>query len=317
MHYTTSPPWREQFVLASAVRRSDRINEFYRAARAGKFHRLMEGVYLPEPIWRDLDGDERFRASIHAAQLASRDGLVFSHMSAAALWRLPVVGSWPIHPEATVGAGASGPVRRAFTARQYPLPSTTDMIDGLIVTPLARTLIDVGRTQPLSRSVAMLDFALASRSDADSGIDHATTTFSDLATEISLASSMRGTKRCVDAVSLCDGRSGSPGESLSRVGMFLLGLPMPELQHEFRDRDGRMLVDFWWPEFNLIGEFDGFGKYLREELLAGQSTADAVIAEKKREDRLRALGPRVTRWGWDVARSVNLLAAHLYDAGLR
>jgi hypothetical protein len=299
------------------VRRSDRVNEFYRAARAGRFHRLVEGVYLPEPTWREMDADARFRASIHAAQLASREGLVFSHLSAAALWRLPMVGTWPARAEVTVGTKASGPVRRAFTARQYPVPQATDIIDGLTVTTLPRTLIDVGRTRQLVQSVPMLDYALAPKAGAEAGVGRATATFGDLATELSLASSVRGTTRCRDAIALADGRSGSPGESLSRVGMFLLALPMPDLQHEFRDAAGRMVVDFWWPDFGIVGEFDGFGKYLREDLLGGQSTADAVLAEKRREDRLRALGPRVTRWGWDVARSPALLGQHLRGAGLR
>jgi hypothetical protein len=75
-------------------------------------------------------------------------------------------------------------------------------------------------------------------------------------------------------------------------------------------------VDFWWPEFNLIGEFDGNGKYLREEFANGRSPGEIVIAEKRREDRLRALGPQVTRWDWSIARSAFRLRAHLADAGL-
>jgi hypothetical protein len=39
----------------------------------------------------------------------------------------------------------------------------------------------------------------------------------------------------------------SPGESLSRVQMFRLNLPRPELQHEVRDDEGLAgVVDFWW-----------------------------------------------------------------------
>jgi hypothetical protein len=76
-------------------------------------------------------------------------------------------------------------------------------------------------------------------------------------------------------------------------------------------------VDFWWPDAGLIGEFDGAGKYLRAEMLRGSTTADALLAEKRREDRLRAINPRLTRWGWEVARSVPLLVHQLRGAGLR
>ncbi len=100
--------------------------------------------------------------------------------------------------------------------------------------------------------------------------------------------------------------------------MHLQGLPTPMLQQEFRDHRGLIgIVDFWWPEFGLIGEFDGLGKYTREEMLAGRSPAEAVVAEKLREDRLRALGPRVVRWGWETAISPPRLADTLRRAGLR
>jgi hypothetical protein len=100
--------------------------------------------------------------------------------------------------------------------------------------------------------------------------------------------------------------------------MHLQGLPAPILQKEFRDGAGLIgYVDFWWPEFELIGEFDGLGKYTRTEMLAGRSPAEVVIAEKVREDRLRALGPRVVRWGWESAISPPRLAEVLRRAGLR
>ena len=64
------------------------------------------------------------------------------------------------------------------------------------------------------------------------------------------------------------------------------------------------------------GEFDGAGKYLREEYTGGRSTADIVMAEKAREDRLRALGAGVTRWGWVEAQNPPALRRKLLAAGL-
>jgi hypothetical protein len=100
--------------------------------------------------------------------------------------------------------------------------------------------------------------------------------------------------------------------------MLASGLPAPRLQTRFSDTAGLIgYVDFWWPEWGLIGEFDGRGKYLREDLRNGKTTAEVVVDEKVREDRLRAAtGARVARWGWDVARSPRLLAAALLRAGL-
>lgn len=315
MPYNTNPPWLSHIVLASAVRRSGDISDFYRSARAGRFTRLAEGVYYPSKVWGQLTTDQQFLARIHAVARASRPDIVFSHLSAAALWRLPIVGKWPARPEVLVGSPSSGPTRRAFTARQYPIPEHTETIDLLSATSLARTVLDVARTRQLSVSVAMIDHALRVK-DA-TGLAGASTSITELGDELAARDFSRGRRRCREALQLSDGLSGSPGESVSRTGMYLLGLPMPILQHEFRDAFGRMIVDFWWPQFNLIGEFDGYGKYLREELRPGQSVADVVMAEKRREDRLRALGPRVTRWDWSVAISLSALDAHLRAAGLR
>jgi hypothetical protein len=296
-------------VVTSRVVRAGRADEFYRAARRGRFVRLAEGVYLPTATWTSLGVDDRFLARIQAVAIASRPGLVFSHHSAAALWRLPIIGAWPTKPEVTVGV-VSGPSRVAFAARQYPVPDRVEVIDGLKVTGLGRTAIDIGRTAPMTTAVAMMDRALA--------IAEAEGTTLDLYGEFARTDSPRGRRKCRQALELADGRSESAGESLSRVGMHLLGLPMPILQQEFHDSRGLIgVVDFWWPEFNLIGEFDGHGKYLREELRGGQTVADVVVAEKLREDRLRACGPRMTRWGWEIARSLPRLSLQLRSAGLK
>jgi hypothetical protein len=105
----------------------------------------------------------------------------------------------------------------------------------------------------------------------------------------------------------------SPGESLSRALISELGLPAPVLQHPFFDRRGRIgVVDFWWPEHNLIGEFDGRVKYS-----GGYGPGHEVLwNEKKREDRLRAVGPTVTRWTWEILASPARLLAQLIAAGL-
>lgn len=127
----------------------------------------------------------------------------------------------------------------------------------------------------------------------------------------------RGRRRAERAIAFADARSGSPGETLSRVRMWEAGLPAPELQVPFSDRAGRIgVVDFWWPQYDLIGEFDGVSKYVRDEFTGGRDPAEVVIAEKVREDRLRALGPAVARWGWSVAWAPYALQAQLRDRGL-
>ncbi|MBT2517159.1 hypothetical protein J7E29_06910 [Streptomyces sp. ISL-90] len=120
------------------------------------------------------------------------------------------------------------------------------------------------------------------------------------------------------AIAFGDQASGSVGESLSRGQMHLLGFPAPRLQVRMPRPDGRDdIVDFDWPEFGLFGEFDGHGKYLRSEYTRGRAIADVVIAEKRREDRIRRRHrPFAVRWEWSIARRPRLLAQHLEEAGL-
>ncbi len=89
-----------------------------------------------------------------------------------------------------------------------------------------------------------------------------------------------------------DRASESVGESRSRVYLDRHGLPRPRLQVEIVV-DGRVYrPDFLWD--NVIGEFDGMVKYTG----GGEATETVMIAEKLREDALRAAGWIVVRWTW-------------------
>lgn len=126
----------------------------------------------------------------------------------------------------------------------------------------------------------------------------------------------RGAGAARRVIGFANGLSGSPGESLSRVRIHELRFPAPILQQGFIDARGRIIVDFWWPGFNLAGEFDGLVKYHRAEYMSGQTIEDVVVKEKLREDRLRRVGPSVSRWIWAEASRVRPLDAILTQAGL-
>jgi hypothetical protein len=100
-------------------------------------------------------------------------------------------------------------------------------------------------------------------------------------------------------VAFADGRSGSVGESRSRVAIDAAGLPPPVLQWEVFAASGVFIgrVDFAWPMFRTVAEFDGKVKYGRL-LRPGQDAGEAVYEEKRREDALRDEDLRMVRWGW-------------------
>ncbi len=101
---------------------------------------------------------------------------------------------------------------------------------------------------------------------------------------------VRGTRQAARALPLLDGSRKTPLESWSFALFVTWGLPLPLMQRELRDEDGLIgRVDFSWPQARLVGEADGRLKY---------DAREAVYAEKRREDRLRARGYVVIRWGW-------------------
>lgn len=124
--------------------------------------------------------------------------------------------------------------------------------------------------------------------------------------------------RALTVMNFASGPSGSAGESMSRARMHIFGFPVPVLQKKFLLRDGSAaFVDFWFRELNLAGEFDGREKYLRSGWGRNQSTQDRVIAEKKREDQIRAQGVRFVRWTWAEMLNREQFIALLHQAGLR
>jgi hypothetical protein len=178
--------------------------------------------------------------------------------------------------------------------------------DGLRVTPLPRTVVDLALTEPFADAVVAADWALAHGASGE-----------ELYAALEASPVTQGRARARRVLEFADGRSGSPGESVSRVRIAELGFVPPDLQVPFSDRRGLIgFVDFYWADCDVIGEFDGLVKYLDRELLQGRRPEDVVVAEKRREDRLRAGGHGVARWIWADLRPPERLGRMLADAGV-
>jgi len=84
-----------------------------------------------------------------------------------------------------------------------------------------------------------------------------------------------------------------------RLALDVPQLPRLELQIEIRDADDRFVarVDGGYPEHGVLLEFDGMVTY-SALLRPGQSASEVVVAEKRREERISALGWLVIRVVW-------------------
>ncbi len=98
--------------------------------------------------------------------------------------------------------------------------------------------------------------------------------------------------RVTTMLSMVDGRSESVGESRLRIDLSAAGIPIIP-QKIVLDREDRFVarVDFGVEGTKVLIEFDGLVKYR-------EGGADALIAEKAREDRLRRLGYVIVRVTW-------------------
>ena len=190
------------------------------------------------------------------------------------------------------------------------------MVDGVVVTSMARTVVDIARTVPFEQAVVVSDAALA-RGLVDGPA---------LAEALLRTIGWRGAPAARRAVAFADPGAESVGESRSRVAIMRAGLPRPVLQWEVPDRSGHLIgrTDFGWPDLGAVGEFDGEVKYGRL-LRPGQSPGDVVFAEKVREDRIRATELGMARWVWHelgpafapvAARIRAQFRAHAHRAGL-
>ena len=298
--------------------RSDTRQQHARAARAGVEVRVGRGAYVPSDRWDALDRRSQHVVRMLAFARTRRQPPTFSHWSAAAWHGLPIVGARSGNLHLVVGRTTGGRSASGVVAHSLEVPSE-DVIaaEGIRVTSLSRTAVDLAATAPTPAAVAIVDHVLRTDGTRHRGSPGAATARDELYAAWGRALPFRGHRRAREVIDFADGLAGSPLESVSRANMHAIGCPQPELQVPFSDGDGLIgIVDFSWPAFGVVGEADGDLKYLDREFRSGRSAEQVVLDEKIREDRLRALGLRVIRWRWETAVDARALGSRLAAAAL-
>jgi hypothetical protein len=281
--------------------------ELARMIRAGQLVRLRRGAYA-EPTEGELDPRAAHLRLLEATVPQCGPAVVVSHTSAAALHELPVWSEHLSRVHLTRNRHGGGRTRRWVQVHGVPLPES-DVVEsgGFRATGLARTVVDLGCSLPLAQAVAAGDLALTRINRAE---------ITELLDRHAGRTGIGAARR---AVALLDPRSESAGESLSRVVFHLARLPTPELQFSVFTPEGRFVgrSDFGWPDFGVLGEFDGKRKYGELLRKPGQSAEEVLIAEKRREDQLRDAGWVVVRWMWQDLMRPEALIGRLQQAFAR
>lgn len=287
------------FARLDAIQAGYTDDDIGKRVRDGRWVRLCRGAYaepgqdsLPsaswdQAIWRHV---RTTKAVYH--RLGGR--AVVSHQSALLLHGVEVsdLDLRRVHLTRRSGHGKSGETVCQHAAR----PPVLDPVDvGRVqVTSGSRAVVEAIRFTSYPIAVSVVDAALRENIATPQLLLSALALFAD----------RPGIGTATRAVQFADRLSESVGESRLRVLLADLGLPAPVLQAEIRDAGGVFVarVDFLLECWGLVIEFDGALKY-------GGAGAEALIAEKIREDRLRDLGYEVVRATWaDLNRPAELAA---------
>ena len=256
----------------------------YRHHRDGQVSKLAPGIFVPRATFDSLEPWDRFQLRCAAVGYAyPRYTLVGK--AAAAVWEIPF-GDLPERVELARLNGAGGLGTDLVRMRGLaPIPGQPPHIHrGVFVTTPLQTVLDLARWYPLADAVTAADHCL----------HHNMFSISQLADHAAHLARRKGAGNLSTLLMLAHGASESPRESALRVAMWENGFPAPHLQASIVDESGRFLgrADALFADSSVLVEYDGRGKY---ENSPGQTTAQALMEERRREKSLLNLGTRMIR----------------------
>ena len=281
--------------------KSDRTKRLLdRRAKAGDVVAPFPHVYARASYWRSLSPATQ---ALHVARAvaALHPAWVFCGTSAAIVHGLQVSEPDPSVVHALDTRGGKGR-RSKYVVRHRMRPGDdekTEVVSGVKVTSLERTIADCLRTLSLPAGLAVADSALR-----DYGLSR-----EDLANFVQAQPHARGSRQALQTIGWADGRSENGGESVARGIMIELGFCVPELQVLVEDpsRPGcEFRVDYVWETGvarPIFGELDGAAKYAERGSSGEKVSGRALLAERRRESRLTLYGASIMRFSFEEAKN--------------
>ncbi|MET1060300.1 MAG: type IV toxin-antitoxin system AbiEi family antitoxin domain-containing protein [Nocardioides sp.] len=256
---------------------------------SGEWVAVRRGVYAERQHWEGLVGYDAQPALVdRAVQLTAQVPHVLSHDSAARALGLPLVSTGP--PLVHITRPGVGGSRTEHGVKHHLSRVAPDIVtvDGLRVTSLARTALDLGREHGFVPGVAAVDHALRA------GVGR-----EELEALLEGMRCWPGITGARAAVECGDGGAESPGESMARLLVSELGIGTPETQFPLQLPHGVA-----WCDLRVgchVFEFDGRIKYRRaEDGGVSDRPADEVVWDERQRERLIcAAGLGVSRLLWE------------------
>ncbi|WP_434618387.1 type IV toxin-antitoxin system AbiEi family antitoxin domain-containing protein [Arthrobacter sp. A5] len=308
-----------------------------RRAKAGQLVRVRRGVYVDGGTWKGADTWQRYGLRAEAFNRTVAVAPTFSLQTSGLLWGLALLGcpkDLHVLTSFQQGGRSLAGVKRHFGSMDARLTELGEFR----TTDKARTAVELMARLPFAQAVAVADscrrirVAPAPWADSVAGPERRALIVdwkrdTPLGPPVSLDElraaalelpSRAKIERATAVLEFSSDLSESAGESMSRANIHILGFRAPELQHAFSIRGGvTARTDFYWPRERVVGEFDGRAKYTRSDWASGSSVEERVLAEKDRENKIRALGMGFARWNWAEMMDLARLERILSDAGLR
>jgi len=255
--------------------------------RSGVWCALRPGIYVEAAGVDPASLSLRVRAALHRLGPEA----AASHLTAAQLRAIATLGPRVADVDVTRPAtpGSTPAYLPGVRALRSALPDEHVVShDGIRQTTTARTVFDVARTSSFRSGVVT----------ADSALHRELVTPEELRRIADDCRRWPGRLKALAVIAFADRRSESALESVSRVAIRDHDLPAPRPQVTLGDTDGPIgRVDFFWDEFNVVGEADGRVKYADGE--AEPTDLPPLWEEKLRQERLEEAGFIVVRWTWN------------------
>jgi hypothetical protein len=256
--------------------------------KSGDLVRMRYGVYATRAAVEKAGDDPRLKhvLAVRAVTASIGEDAVASHESAALIHGLDLLKPSPDDAARTVTLTRPDARRRnrtafdgvVFRAASLP-PDHVTKWHNVLVTTVARTVTDLGRTLPFMDAVVVADSALRNDSVDKAGLER-------------LAASCAGwpgADKARKAIAFATPLSGSVLESCARVQFAEWGLDAPELQATVAAGGTSYTVDFLFGEYRTVVEADGMPKYTDKKALDKQFQRDRL---------LRDAGYKVVHFTW-------------------
>jgi Transcriptional regulator, AbiEi antitoxin len=261
------------------------------AVREGVLVRLRRGFYAPADIYAAANAAAKHVLHARAAIAGQRGRVALTGVSAAALHGFDIYDTSldVVHLVRLDNGSTRTEAGIMHHGSRRDIEEELGLYDGILASIPARAVWEVGCRSSLEGGVVTADSALHQRPELKEALDALRDRFA----------LFPGSVKGRTVIRLADGRSDSPGESVTRVQYYRYGIAIPDLQFDVIDDRGVLIgtADFYWDDFRHLGEFDGKMKY-QKLLRPGESPSDCVFREKRREDAMRADARGMSRFVW-------------------